>query len=120
MVTWHWTRKMGSYKTEDGFTINIYSGNCLGVSIYEYTDSETGKEMFNLHGYWVDIYHLKRCLGLINTPWLVTKYKKQNIYKGTTHWRLNTYFGTDIYNIAKALTKAGIKVSLYYKKPKDK
>ena len=128
MVRWNWNAKFGEmvnvWKSRDGKkyrqTIGIYKGNCFGVLIQTFykKDEATNKRsiFYNFNGYWNNELHLRQCLGLVKN--------KSNIYEETTLVRLNTFYTRtaferkELMQIAKDFTKAGIKVSLYYKEPK--
>lgn len=123
-VTWEWTHKIGeiSVRREEkkdefiNFKLNIYSGNCLAIVLYEFKDSETKESKYNFWCFWNDLQHLKRCLGL--------KKGYNNLFKdeGSDNWtkiKLNTYYSQSI-KMADLFAKAGHKVELYYKPFKAK
>lgn len=110
-VNWLWKNKMGEISCQRGETkykLNVYSGNCLAVFVYHYT--QNGEPYYTMHGFFNDAEHLKRCLGLVKDH--------DNIYGDEwKKWKLNTYF-KDSLTLAKWLTKAGYKVELYYEEIK--
>lgn len=159
-VTWSWKHKIGSYtevqshtyetgeidlltnqkvvKTEvRKFKINIYSGNCLGVCIYEFkapandpcnVDPKTGKpkiiSKYMFCGYWNDIKHLENMLGLRPKDGCDKNCysKKENPEDYMESIRFNTYYSyhmKEFKKVIEAFTKSGIKVSFYYKEPKE-
>ena len=114
MVRWEWNQRKGFYLIKGQvdkdklFRVNIYSGNCLGVEIYEFKD-ENGQEMYEFQGFWNDEKHLENCLGL-NVKALCGK---NNIYEDVTEIHLFTkYSGWE--KIARRFAKAKIKVVLEY------
>lgn len=123
-VNWWWTRKLGvmTFKGRNNtkYKVNIYCGNCLGVMIYDYKETdENGKkvDMYNFMGYWNDDTHLKQNLGLQST----SSGYKENIYNyegnELVKLELNTYFD-DAWKIAKLFAKAfkgNLKITMYYK-----
>lgn len=110
-VNWLWKDKMGEISCQRGerkYKLNVYSGNCMCVMVYHYT--ENGEPYYMCHGFFNDAEHLKKCLGLVQGH--------DNIYeKEWKKWKLNTYF-KDSLTLAKLLTQAGYKVELYYKEIK--
>ena len=124
-VNWLWKHKMGEMIVTQQhnkdvaplkFKVNLYSANCVAALIYEYKDKETGKDMYTFHGFWNDMAHLERCLGLrkdcggsMHNAYAEDHYKVICI-------RLNTYY-KEMIKVATAFAKAGIKVELYYKDP---
>lgn len=117
-VNWDWKAKKGvitwrnSKNDKKRFKVNLYQANCLGALIYEY--KEDGKEMYRFIGFWNDLDHLKRCLGLKKTydNFLENIYE-ENIVK----IKLNTFY-KDSVKIADLFARAGFKVELYYKEIK--
>ena len=114
-VTWDWKAKkgeitwIGNGNPPKTYKVNIYQANCLGAQIYEYKDD--GVDMYRFMGFWNDLDHLKRALGLARN------YDKtyENIYEGVVKKiKLNTYYKDSI-KIAELFAKAGHKVELYYK-----
>ncbi|MCM1556208.1 MAG: hypothetical protein NC087_01600 [Anaeroplasma bactoclasticum] len=113
-VNWSWKERMGVMYLKQShpatgefkFKINIYGANCLGALIYDYKDEETKKAMYQFWGFWNDITHLKRCLGLVKGF--------DNIYvdkgfQSVLKVKLNTHY-KDCLKIADCFVKAGIKV----------
>ena len=67
---WDWNKKIGEMEVAQThendsrrLTFNLYNGNACLIMIYEWTELD-GKEKYNLHGFFVDIQHMKNCLGL--------------------------------------------------------
>lgn len=63
--TWNWNRKIGEaiiYNFDKDVTYNLYQGNGFLIFIYEY--EQDGKEMYNVHSFFVDEEHAKIMLGL--------------------------------------------------------
>lgn len=110
------------------FTINIYEGNCLGICIYDYSElSENPEdtkpkviEKYQFIGYWNDAKHLENMLGMHPKQGYGNNYysKKDNPSDYIENIRLNMYF-KDCEIIARRFIKAGFRVTLYYKVPKE-
>lgn len=115
------------------FNINIYEGNCLGVCLYEYSelsedpgdiDPKTGKpkviEKYQFVGYWNDAKHLENMLGMHPKQGYVNSCysKKDSPSDYIENIRLNMYY-KDCEIIARRFIKAGFRVTLYYKVPKE-
>ena len=114
-VNWDWKAKKSYIIAVDDwngktYKMTFYQANCLGCMLYEYKDPETKKPMYNFMGFWNDLTHLKRCLGLIKD----FEGSYDNIHKNFKKVVLNTYY-KDVYKMADCFVKAGIKVELYYK-----
>ncbi len=70
MLRWDFkTDKIGTWKEkqiiqgeEKEFTYNLYSGNALLISCYEF--EVDGVEKYQLVNFYADIQHMKNCLGL--------------------------------------------------------
>ena len=117
-------RTMPHDGTKKRFKLNIYNANCVGAVIYEWKqkDEETGKvhDMYQFWGFWSDLKHLKRCLGLIKDY----NGNYSNLYNGSVdsdNWvklKLNVYY-KGMSKIARLFAKAGYKVEIYYKEPKN-
>lgn len=117
------TRTRPDNQKQIRFKLNMYSANCVAAIIYEYKekDEETGKvhNMYQFFGFWNDLDHLKRCLGLMKSY----DGTCTNLYNGTEDWdnwtklKLNTYY-PEMIKVAALFAKAGHKVELYYKEPK--
>ena len=119
------------------FRINIYAGNCLGVCIWDYKgptddsndiDPKTNKPRivakYQFCGYWNDLKHLENMLGMHPKHGYgyncYSKEENPGDYMESIH--LNTYFKDhmkEFYKVIGVFTKAGIKVSFYYKEPKE-
>ena len=91
------------------FKIDIVGGNCLAVFNSPYIDKETGKEMVSLYNFWVDESHVNNIL----------KSGKSLFWDEVSKVKLNTYF-KESFKLIRIFTKAGIKVTAYYKEPKEK
>ena len=65
-LIWDWKKVSGTI-TENirgmDVTFNFYEGNALMIVLHEYED-ENGTDMYNLHWFFCDETHGKRCLGL--------------------------------------------------------
>lgn len=115
-VNWSWKHKMGEVVIAQmhqneviKFKMNIYEANCLCAVIYEF-ENEEGKKQYQFYSFFSDLEHLKRCL------------KDGILTNGADKWlkvKLNTFY-KDSLKIAKELSKAKIKVELYYKEPKER
>lgn len=118
------------------FKINIYRGNCLGVCIYEFrapsdhpkdVDKKTGKPKiitkYTFQGFWNDLKHLENMLGLHPKDYGDSCYdKKHNPEDYMESIKFNTYYSYHIkefFKVVQAFTKQGIKVSFYYKEPRE-
>ena len=119
------------------FRINIYAGNCLGVCIWDFKgptdnpddiDPKTGKPRivakYQFCGYWNDRTHLENMLGMHPKEGFsdncYSKKEHPDDYMESIHF--NTFFNChmkDFTKVISAFTKAGIKVSFYYKEPKE-
>ena len=112
-VNWNWKHKMGvitwhNPHNNTNIKVNIYNANCLGALIYEFKEND--KEMYDFFGFWNDITHLKRCLGLVKDY--------DNLYKDKIiKIKLNAFYEENLV-IAKYFAKANFKVELYYKEIK--
>lgn len=70
---WEWKDKVGeavffNTQTNKEYTISLYKGNAFLIFINEYKETdEKGEEhnMYNLHSFFCDEAHGKRCLGLV-------------------------------------------------------
>lgn len=70
-LVWDWSEKCGEAiwverrgDKDVEFTLSLYEGNAFLIILNEYTDKETGKEMYNLFSFFLDEQHMKNCLGL--------------------------------------------------------
>ena len=110
-VNWNWKNKMGTITFVNGvgkkYKETLYQANCLGVLVYEYT--KDNKHMYEFGGFWDDLAHLKRCLGLVKG--------EENIYSNVVKIRLNVFY-KDCLKIAELFAKANIKTILYYEEEK--
>ena len=116
-------RAMSHGGTKKRCKLNIYRANCVGAVIYEWKqkDEKTGKaqDMYQFWGYWNDLNHLKRCIGLIKDY----NGNYSNLYNGSMDsdkWvklKLNVYY-REMLTVARLFTKAGYKVEIYHKEPK--
>lgn len=96
------------------FTIKIHWANALCAFIYHYK-TDDGKKLAQLVSFFADEQHLKNCekswngdsLGFIS-----------DVGIGITI-RLNVYYKESM-TLLKHFTKAGYKVTCYYKEPKTK
>lgn len=66
-INWHWSDKIGEavfwrVEEKDSYKLNIYSGNCLAIFLYE-EDRKDGR-FYTLASFWADENHMKSCLGL--------------------------------------------------------
>ena len=129
-VNWSWNNKMGEITVKQNgskpctYKVNIYHANCLCALIYEVPKSD----QYMFWGFFNDRLHLQRCIGL--KPYMGRNYEthtrekmQDNTYaKGNQHeWkklRLNTYY-KEMKIMAEDCVKAGFKVELYYKEPKQ-
>lgn len=66
---WDWNKKVGEatfIDTYNGdnreYTVNLYNGNAVLIFIHEF--EEDGKPMWQMSHFWVDLDHMKTCLGL--------------------------------------------------------
>lgn len=65
-LTWDWKKVSGTItETIRGMdvTFNFYEGNALMIVLHEYKDDD-GTDMYNLHWFFSDETHCRRCLGL--------------------------------------------------------
>lgn len=102
--------------------VSIHSANCLCAFVYHYTKTtENGnKEKWSQLVIFIsDLEHAKLCLGLKASKWDKDK-KKSCIYthKEIKKLRFNTYY-KDMAKLGELWAKAGFKVELYYKAPKQ-
>lgn len=112
-LTWNWNNKMGEVtyrgKRKDGtpctYKENIYQGNCLCVTLYEYKDGD--KEMYQLAWFLGDEQHLKNLLK--NDP---------NFFADVKSAKLNLYY-KQAETLQRYLVRLGIRVTAYYKEPKQ-
>lgn len=117
MLRWSWVDVIGTMTSCNGVEYEILEGNCLGVVACKYKDKD-GKSNWHVGcEYWNDAHHLGYLLGLEKA-----NYTKEKIdypcYTGYKNIRVNTFYGKEALDIAKAFVKAGHKVTLYYKVPK--
>lgn len=112
-VNWSWKSKMGEVtilQDTDGesnsFKVNIYQGNCLAVFIYEYKDKK-GRDMYDLYGFFADRQHVKR----------IAKDHPSLFWDKVKSIKLNLAY-KECETLVKLFTKAGHKVTCYYKEIK--
>ena len=117
-VNWYWKDKAGqiTFKSKQGkYSYNIYAGaNCMAVILYEYKHKETKTNMYMFQGFWDNVEHLKRCMGIIGD-------NKDNLYKDAIKLKLNIYYlPKEWHKIAELFAKhTGAKIELYYKEGKQ-
>lgn len=72
-LNWEWNEKCGEitleqYRHDIGemkqFPITLYKGNAFLIMLHEYKDEESGEDMYNMFGFFLDKDHAKNCLGL--------------------------------------------------------
>ena len=129
-VNWQWKHKMGEVKVVrtwpngevEKFKLNLYGANCVAAIIHEFkqVDEQGNKHaMYNFFGFWNDLDHLKRCLGLKKNY----DGQKSNLYDGKgsidnwVHLKLNTYY-PEMIKVGALFAQAGHHVELYYKESK--
>lgn len=64
-IQWQWKEKVGTaeiFNRDKVYTYQLYRGNAFLIFLYEY--EEDGKEMYNMHSFFVDERHAKRMLGI--------------------------------------------------------
>lgn len=108
-VKWSWKGKFGELHYKDGISVNLYTGNCLGVEIFENFED---KSKYQFCGFWNDIEHLENMLGL-------NKKYKDNIYEEVEELILYVNKNSKWKIIADKFTKANIKVILLKDKNKE-
>ena len=130
-ITWYWNHIIGKmkYKHDKGYKAFhkqiMGGGNCLAIlANYEepHPMNDLKKKGWVVYGeFWNDIDHLKRCLGLMRPKYKAKwkNYEPTNIYEDVEEIKLNTYY-KEYETIARAFTKAKVRVVLYYKEPKPK
>lgn len=102
--------EMNTCEGKKTYTRNIYRANCLFAVISEWYDTVKAQEMYEVHYFFEDADHLKRCLGLKKNH----EGEKYDMYANCfVSMRLNTFFKESI-TIAKLFTRAGHEVTLYY------
>lgn len=116
MLRWDRNDKIGEadiiqriHGEETPFTLNLYNGNALLISEYEYDDTETGERMCQLQWFFGDEEHMKNMLGL--NP---RKGFGENVLTEITELRLSKKC-KDLEKIVKAFTKAfdNITIKIY-------
>ena len=114
-VNWSWKAKMGTITFEDypdegekptRFKVNIYRGNCLAVFINEWKN-EDGKDMYDLFALFADEQHVKR----------ISKDYPSLFWHKVKKIEVNTFYKESM-KLVKLFTKAGHKVTCYYKEIK--
>lgn len=78
-LNWNFkTDKMGVINYEEGKQLDIYNGNAMAIFLYEY--KEDGEDMYQLHCFFADKEHARRCLGLTKDT------KGQSCFPDSLHW----------------------------------
>ena len=87
-LNWDWNKKIGTidiFNYDEVRTYQLYQGNAFLIMLWEY--EEDGKEMWQMHNFFIDKEHAKNCLGLtkdydnmFNTEYY--KLKKITLNKG--------------------------------------
>lgn len=120
-LQWQWKDKCGEAvfrQTINGvskdFTVNLYEGNAYLIFVYEY--ERDGEKMYDLHGFFVDKVHMKRCLGLDKQWKDGNSYDKE--YSKLIKIRFNKAKSRNYKEIIKALIEAfdDIDIELYTEK----
>lgn len=65
MLNWDWNKKIGTidiFNYDEVRTYQLYQGNAFLIMLWEY--EEDGKDMWQMHNFFVDKEHAKNCLGL--------------------------------------------------------
>ena len=119
------------------FKLDIYAGsNCLAVFCYDFygesddpnkIDKKTGQrkvvKKYQFCGFWNDRKHMENMLGMHPREYGGNCYSKEHDPDDYMEKLvLNTYFELEckeILRCAKEWTKAGIKIELFYKEPKE-
>ena len=92
------------------YKVQMVWGNCLVVFVHLFTD-EQGQKMVQLYNFWADANHAKKIYK--DTGGLCPSYESfKNI-------KLNMYY-KESKTLLNIFTKAGYKVTAYYKEPKTK
>lgn len=102
MLNVTYTDPIGHYTLNERgnqYKIAICHANCICAMVYFYTD-ESGTDMVQLQGWFADLVHAKNCIktGFFNDCTDITFYAKE--------------MGKDMWNVVKAMTKQGIKVTI--------
>lgn len=132
-VNWSWKHKMGEITLKQKklsgkvftYKLSMYSANCLCAITYNFREKneKTDKleNMYTFWGWWNDVHHLKRCLGLEKSCGEYDNLYGKEHNNQFTKVKLNTYYFTrkEFIQMAQAFTESGIKVELYYKEPKE-
>lgn len=72
-LNWEWNEKCGEitleqYRNDLGetkkFPLTLYKGNAFLIMLHEFKDEESGEDMYNMAGFFLDKEHAKNCLGL--------------------------------------------------------
>lgn len=125
-VNWRWENKCGELtmhndRTDKNYKISIYAGsNCMAVLLYEYKDEETKKDMYQFMGFWDDMDHFKRCMGLKTKD--VYLGDDENIYADAVKLKINVAKAPrECYKIIDVFAKyTKAKIEVYYKESKKK
>ena len=106
---WDWKDKVGEaiFKNREGteYTISLYKGNAFLIFINEYKETDENGEvhnMYNLHSFFCDEAHAKRCLGLVKG----TDNMFNDDYCRLTKIRLNKARYTCVNKLVSMLIKA--------------
>lgn len=114
-INWNWNKKHGEVyirSNEKTYKCNAYFGNCMLIVVYEFKDTETGKDKYQFVTFLNDINHLKSRI-------------RNNDLKEFKKVRINTFWWDKYSSVRKedidmisVLTQGGVKVELYYKREK--
>lgn len=80
-LKWDWDKKIGTvdiFNYDEVRTYQLYQGNAFLIMLWEY--EEDGKELWNMHNFFLDKEHAKNCFGL-------TKDYPDNIFN-TKHYQI--------------------------------
>jgi hypothetical protein len=64
-LNWDWNKKIGTidiFNYDEVRTYQLYQGNAFLIMLWEY--EEDGKEMWQMHNFFIDKEHAKNCLGI--------------------------------------------------------
>lgn len=109
-LTFNATHPIGYIKTKDGENWIIAEGNAMAVIVQEFP------KHWQLQAFFTDKTHMKRCLGLA--------YGYQDLFRGKdgktciASVKLNTWH-KEAMTLIEGFTRAGYKVTAYYKEPKQ-
>lgn len=108
-LTFNATHPIGFIKTKDGENWIISEGNALAVIIQEYP------KYYELRSFFDDKTHMERCLGLAKG--YTDLFKDKDGQTCISSIRLNTWH-KEAMTLIEGFTRAGYKVTAYYKEPK--